>query len=96
MMRSRLEELAAMDSKTREEFIDSILIGLILAEEDALRKVIRTWLIVVSRLESNKVVTIFTACMNISKKNPTLCERDYFTILFEVYQSLDENQRTIL
>lgn len=50
----------------------------------------------VSRLESNKVVTIFTACMNIYKKNPTLCERDYFTILFEVYQSLDENQRTIL
>lgn len=96
MMRSRLEELAAMDSKTREEFIDSILIGLILAEEDALRKVIRTWLIVVSRLESNKVVTIFTACMNIYKKNPNLCERDYFTILFEVYQSLDENQRTIL
>jgi hypothetical protein len=96
MMRSRLEELAAMDSKTREEFIDSILIGLILAEEDALRKVIRTWLIVVSRLESNKVVTIFTACMNIYKKNPNLCERDYFTILLEVYQSLDENQRTIL
>src|ERR687891_2828634 len=28
MMRSRLEELAAMDSKTREVFIDSILIGL--------------------------------------------------------------------
>lgn len=53
----------------------------------------------VSRLESNKVVTIFTACMNIYiyiRRITTLCERDYFTILFEVYQSLNENQRTIL
>lgn len=37
MMRSRLEELAAMDSKTREVFIDSILIG-ILAERRCLEE----------------------------------------------------------
>jgi hypothetical protein len=96
MIRSRLEELTSMDSKTREEFIDSILIGLTLAEEDALRKVIRTWLIAMSRLQSSKIVTIFSAYMNIYKKDPTLSERDYFKILFEVYQSLDENQRTVL
>jgi hypothetical protein len=96
MMRNRLEELSAMDSETREELIYSILISLSLADEEALRKVIRTWLIVVSRLQSNKIVTIFTSYMNIYKKDPTLSERNYFRILFDVYQSLDENQRTIL
>jgi len=32
MMRSRLQELCAKDSKAREEFIDSILMGLSLAD----------------------------------------------------------------
>jgi hypothetical protein len=96
MMRSRLQEFCAKDSKAREEFIDSILIGLSLAQKDSLRKVIRTWLGVVSRLESNKILTIFAAFINIYEKDLTLCERDYFTVLFEAYQSLEENQRIIL
>jgi hypothetical protein len=96
MMRSRLQELCAKDPKAREEFIDSILIGLSLAEKDPLRKVIRTWLEVVSRLESNKILTIFGAFINLYKKEPALCERDFFTVLFEAYQSLEENQRIIL
>jgi len=60
MMRSRLQELCAKDSKTQEEFIDSILEGLSSADKDILKKVIRTWLGVVSRLESSEVSTIFS------------------------------------
>jgi hypothetical protein len=96
MMRSRLQELCAKDSKAREEFIDSILMGLSLAEKDSLRKVIRTWLGVISRLENNEILTIFTAFIDIYEREPTLCEKDYFEVLFEAYQSLEENQRVIL
>ena len=95
-MKSRLQEFCAKDSKAREEFIDSILIGLSLAEKDSLRKVIRTWLGVVSRLESNEIMTVFTAFVDVYEKDPTLCEKDYFEVLFEAYQSLEENQRIIL
>lgn len=96
MMKSRLQDLCAKDSKAREEFIDSILIGLTLAEKDSLMKVIRTWLGVVSRLESNEIMTVFTAFIDIYEKDPALCEKNYFEVLFEVYQSLEENQRVIL
>jgi hypothetical protein len=93
MMRSRLQEICAKDSKEREEFIDSILMGLSLAEKDSLRKVIRTWLGVISRLENNEILTVFTAFIDIYEREPTLCEKDYFEVLFEAYQS---NQRVIL
>jgi hypothetical protein len=96
MMRSRLQELCAKDSKAREEFIDSILMGLSLAEKDSLMKVIRTWLGVISRLENNEILTIFTAFIDIYEREPTLCEKDYFEVLFEAYQSFEENQRVIL
>jgi hypothetical protein len=96
MMKSRLQDLCAKDSKAREEFIDSILIGLSLAEKDSLMKVIRTWLGVVSRLESNEMMTVFTAFIDIYEKDPALCEKNYFKVLFEAYQSLEENQRVIL
>ena len=96
MMKSRLQDLCAKDSKAREEFIVSILIGLSLAEKDSLMKVIRTWLGVVSRLESNEIMTVFTAFIDIYGKDPALCEKNYFEVLFEVYQSLEENQRVIL
>jgi hypothetical protein len=59
MMRSRLQDLCGKDLKAQEEFIDSILSGLSLAEKDSLRKVIRTWLGIVSSLERNKIMTIF-------------------------------------
>src|SRR5919106_1195709 len=96
MMKSRLQDLCAKDSKAREAFIDSILIGLSLAEKDSLMKVIRTWLGVVSRLESNEMMTVFTAFIDIYEKDPALCEKNYFKVLFEAYQSLEENQRVIL
>ena len=96
MIRSRLQDLCGKDLKEQEDFIDSILSGLSLAEKDSLRKVIRTWLGIVSSLERNKIMTIFAAFINIYEKDPTLCERDYFTILFEAYQSSEENQRMIL
>ena len=51
MMRSRLHELSAKDSKTQDEFIDTILDGLSSADKETLTKVIRTWLVVVSKLE---------------------------------------------
>jgi hypothetical protein len=50
----------------------------------------------VSGLERKKIMTIFTAFINIYERNPTLCEQDYFAILFEAYQSAEENQRIIL
>ena len=96
MMRSRLQGLCAKDSKAREEFIESILVGLSLAEKDSLTKVIRTWLGVISGLENNEIMTVFTAFIDIYEKDPTLCERDYFEVLFETYQSLKEDQRVIL
>lgn len=96
MMRSRLQELCAQDSKAREEFIGSILVGLSLAEKDSLRKVIRTWLGVITKLENNEIVTIFTACIDKYEKDPTLCGRNYFGILFETFQSLKGNQRATI
>ena len=73
-----------------------MLMGLSLAEKDSLRKVIRTWLGVISRLENNEILTVFTAFIDIYEREPTLCEKDYFEVLFEAYQSLEENQRVIL
>jgi hypothetical protein len=96
MMRSRLQEFCAKDSKTREEFIDSILDGLSTADKDSLKKVIRTWLGVVSELESSEISTIFSPYINRYEKDPSLCDNEYFAILLEAYQSLEENQRAIL
>jgi hypothetical protein len=96
MMRSRLHDLCAKDSSEQEEIIDSILHGLSLSEKESLKNVIRTWLEIVSGLERKKIMTIFTAFINIYERNPTLCEQDYFAVLFEAYQSAEENQRIIL
>lgn len=96
MMRSRLQEFCTKDSKTREEFIDSILGGLSTADKDSLKKVIRTWLGVVSTLESSEISTIFSPYIKRYEKDPSLCESEYFAILLEAYQSLEENQRAIL
>jgi hypothetical protein len=96
MMRGRLQEFCAKDSNTREEFIDSILGGLSTADKDSFKKVIRTWLGVVSTLESSEISTIFSPYIKRYEKDPTLCESEYFAILLEAYQSLEENQRAIL
>jgi hypothetical protein len=96
MMRSRLQEFCTKDSTTREEFIDSILGGLSTADKDSLKKVIRTWLGVVSTLESSEISTIFSPYIKRYEKDPSLCESEYFAILLEAYQSLEENQRAIL
>ena len=96
MMRSRLQEFCTKDSKTREEFIDSILGGLSTADKDSLKKVIRTWLGVVSTLESSEISTIFSPYIKRYEKDPSLCESEYSANLLEAYQSLEENQRAIL
>lgn len=96
MMRSRLQEFCTKDSKTREEFIDSILGGLSTADKDSLKKVMRTWLGVVSTLERSVISTIFSPYIKRYEKDPSLCESEYFAILLEAYQSLEENQRAIL
>jgi hypothetical protein len=96
MMRGRLQEFCAKDSNTREEIIDSILGGLSTADKDSLKKVIRTWLGIVSTLESSEISTIFSQYIKRFEKDPTLCESEYFAILLEAYQSLEENQRAIL
>lgn len=75
MIRSRLQDLCGKDLKAQEEFIDSILSGLSLAEKDSLRKVIRTWLGIVSSLERNKIMTIFAAFINIYEKDPGITLR---------------------
>lgn len=96
MMKSRLQQLCAMDSKTREEFINSILGSLSSVEKDSLRKVIRTWLGVVSMLEGSELSNIFSTFIGRYEKDPSLCEAEYFDDFFEVFQSLEENQRIIL
>lgn len=96
MMRSRLQEFCTKDSKTREEFIDSILGGLSTADKDSLKKVIRTWLGVVSTPESSEISTIFSPYIKRYEKDPSLCESEYSANLLEAYQSLEENQRAIL
>lgn len=96
MMRSRLQEFCTKDSKKREEFIDSILGGLSTADKDSLKKVIRTWLGVVSTLKSSEISTIFSPYIIRYEKDPSLCESEYSANLLEAYQSLEENQRAIL
>lgn len=96
MMRSRLHELCAKDSKTQDEFIDSILEGLSLADKDTLKKVIRTWLGVVSKLESSEVLTIFSSFISRYENDPSMYESNYSTVLLEEYQSLEDEQRIIL
>ncbi len=96
MMRSRLHELCAKDSKTHDEFIDSILEGLSLAGKDTLNKVIRTWLGVVSKLESSEVLTIFSSFTSRYKNDHSMYESNYSTVLLEEYQSLEDEQRIIL
>ena len=96
MMRSRLQDLCTKDSKTKEDFIDSILGDLSLVEKDSLKKVIRTWLGEVSKLQGNEISTLFLAFVNKYEKDPSLCENDHFASLFEAYLSLEENQRIVL
>jgi hypothetical protein len=88
MMRSRLQELCAKDSKTRDEFIDSILDGLSSADKETLKKVIRTWLVVVLKLESSEVSTIFSPFIRRYENDPSMYESNYSAVLLEEYQSL--------
>ena len=76
MMRSRLQDLCTKDSKTKEDFIDSILGDLSLVEKDSLKKVIRTWLGEVSKLQGNEISTLFLAFVNKYEKDPSLCENE--------------------
>jgi hypothetical protein len=91
MMRSRLQEFCAKDSKTREEFIDSILGGLSTVDKDSLKKVIRTWLGVVSTVKSSEISTIFSPYIKRYEKGSVFVRSEYFAILLEAYQSLEEN-----
>jgi len=96
MMRSRLQELCAKDSKTQDEFIDSILDGLSSADKETLKKVIRTWLGVVSKLESSEVSKIFSSFISRYENDPSMYESNYSAVLLEEYQSLEDDQRIIL
>jgi hypothetical protein len=96
MMRSRLQELCAGDSETREEIIDSILAGLDSADTDSLTKVVGTWLEVVSGLESRDISTIFASYIDRLEQDPSLGDSAYFTILFDAFQALDEDRRKTL
>jgi hypothetical protein len=96
MMKSRLQELCAKDSKAQDEFIDSILDGLSSADKETLTKVIRTWLVVVSKLESSKVSTIFSSFISRYENDPSMYESNYSAILLEEYQSLKDDQRIVL
>jgi hypothetical protein len=96
MMRSRLQELCAKDSKTQDEFIDSILDGLSSADKETLKKVIRTWLGVVSKLDSSEVSTIFSSFISRYEIDPSMYDSNYSAVLLEEYQSLADNQRIIL
>ena len=93
-MRSRLQDLCTKDSKTKEDFIDSILGDLSIVEKDSLQKVIR--LGEVSKLQGNEISTLFLAFVNKYEKDPSQCENDHFASLFEAYLSLEENQRIVL
>ena len=90
MMRSRLQELCAKDSKTQDEFIDSILDGLSSADKETLTKVIRTWLVVVSKLGS------FSSFISRYKNDSSMYESNYSAVLLDEYQSLRDDQRGVL
>ena len=96
MMRSRLQELCANDSKTRDEFIDSILEGLLSADNETLKKVIRTWLVLVSKLKGSEVATIFSSFISRYENDPSIYVSHYSAVLLEEYQSLKDDQRIIL
>ena len=96
MMRSRLQELCTKDSKTRDEFIDSILDGLSSADKETMTKVIRTWLAVVSKLESSEVSTIFSSFISRYKNDSSMYESNYSAVLLDEYQSLRDDQRGVL
>ena len=96
MMRSRLHELCTKDSKTQDEFIDSILDGLSSADKETLTKVIRTWLVVVSKLGSSDVSTIFSSFISRYKNDSSMYESNYSAVLLDEYQSLRDDQRGVL
>ena len=96
MMRSRLQELCAKDSKTRDEFIDSILEGLSSADNETLKKVIRTWLVLVSKLKGSEVSTVFSSFISRYDNDPSMYGSNYSAILLEEYQSLKDDHRAIL
>ena len=96
MMRSRLQELCAKDQINQDEFIDLILDGLSSADSETLKKVIRTWLGVVSRLEGSDVSSIFSSFISRYENYPSMYESNYSAVLLDEYQSLQENQRIVL
>jgi hypothetical protein len=96
MMRSRLQELCACNREARDEIIDSILAGMASADIKSLTKVIRTWLAVVSGLESKAISTIFESYIYRVGCDPSLVDSVYFSILFEAFQILDTSRRNIL
>ena len=96
MMKSRLKELSTKDPKAQNEFIDSILEGLSSADKDTLKKVIRTWLEIVTRLDSSEVSAILSSFINRYENDSSMYESNYSAILLEEYQSLKDDQRAIL
>ena len=95
MMRSRLQDLCQrFENKRRFHRLDTGRLSLV--EKDSLKKVIRTWLGEVSKLQGNEISTIFLAFVNKFEKDPSLYENDHFASLLEAYLSLEENQRIVL
>ncbi|MGA7368194.1 MAG: hypothetical protein WBX01_03630 [Nitrososphaeraceae archaeon] len=96
MMKSRLKELITKDPKAQNEFTDSILEGLSQADNETLKKVIRTWLGIVSGLNSKEISTIFSSFISRYENDSSMYESNYSAILLEEYQSLKDDQRVIL
>ena len=90
------QELCTNDSKTRDEFIDSILEGLLSADNETLKKVIRTWLVLVSKLKGSEVSTIFSSFISRYENDPSMYVSNYSAVLLEEYQSLNDDLRIIL
>jgi hypothetical protein len=96
MMKSRLQELCTCSPEARGEIIDSILVGMASADINALTKVIRTWLAVVSGLEIKDILTIFESYINRVGCDPSVVDSNCFNTLFEAFQILDTSRRNIL
>ena len=77
-------------------FIDLILDGLSSADKETLTKVIRTWLVVVSKLGSSDVSTIFSSFISRYKNDSSMYESNYSAVLLDEYQSLRDDQRGVL
>jgi hypothetical protein len=92
----KLEEFYSLDEPSKYETISMILRGSSSIESNKLFLLIKTWLQILTELESNKVTDIFRIYCEVLLVNPTFFEKLNIQPLIDAYLKLENKNKNKL